>query len=82
MLASVISQEIQCGAVSTAISPEASEYGYISMTGLIVLFSFREIMSASKLWDKTLETSLDMGIFPLLYALFAVTVFKMAEYLR
>ncbi|MCQ1535241.1 hypothetical protein FTO70_05965 [Methanosarcina sp. KYL-1] len=62
-------------------SPGMPEYGYISTIGLILLFSFREVISTSKLWDKTLETSLDMGIIPLLYTLLAVVVFKMTEYL-
>ncbi|MFY1110350.1 MAG: hypothetical protein AB3K77_01480 [Methanosarcinaceae archaeon] len=62
--------------ISMTTSSGLPEYGLMPMIGLIFLLSFRQILSVSKIWEKTLETSVNAGIYPLLYSLFATVVFK------
>ena len=85
MLASILSV-IQCNTISMKNSqglPEGfPEYWPIIVACLVFLLCFRELLYKSTLKEKSLETSLDMGIYPLLYAFFAVILFKIAEILN
>jgi len=56
-----------------------SDLSIISVICLIVLLSASEILSASKLWNKSLSTSLNLAIFPMVIAFVGIVVFKVAE---
>ena len=42
-----------------------SELGILGVVSLIILLVFKEILSASKSWNRNLASFLDMSIFPL-----------------
>jgi len=67
------------GAISMTTGIGLPEYGVLAVIGLILLLSAKEILSASSKWNRTLNTSLNMGIMPLLVAFVAIVVFKVAE---
>jgi len=62
-------------------SPGLPEFGYVAVIGLILLISFKEVLLASKLKGKALESSLNMGIVPLLISFIAIAAYKIAEIL-
>ncbi|WP_440953431.1 hypothetical protein [Methanococcoides sp. FTZ1] len=55
------------------------EYDVLTVIVLIVLLSAKEIISASSYWNKSLATSLDMGIFTLLVVFASIVIFKISE---
>lgn len=59
-------------------APGLPEYGPIILIALISLLSFKGIFSGSKFWGKSLESSLKMGIVPLVLSFGAIFVFKIA----
>lgn len=80
MLASIVSQNvIQCSTVSITTSPGVPECWATAAISLIVLLSLREVLTTFRSWGQNLETSIDIGIFPLLYSFFAIVVFKIVE---
>ena len=87
MLTSIISSSaisssaISSSAISMLTTPGLPAYGAIVVVGLILLLSFKEVLSASSLWGKPLRNSLDIGIYPLLLSFVAIVVFKVAEIL-
>jgi uncharacterized membrane protein (DUF485 family) len=62
-------------------APGLPEFGFVAVIGLILFLSFREILSSSKLQGKALESSLNMGIVPLLISFIAIVTYKIAEIL-
>ncbi len=62
-------------------APGLPEFGAVAVIVLILLLSFKEVLSASKFWGKALDSSLKMGIVPLLISFSAIVVFKIAEIL-
>ena len=81
MLTSIISTTR--AAASTALSMITdiglSEYGVLAVIALIFLLSAKEILSASKYWNKSVCTHLDMIILPLLIAFAGIIILKVAE---
>ena len=72
MLTSVVSSTAASSMVSTtsAISLTTPlglpEYGVLAVIALIVLLSAKEILSASDKWNRALNSSLNLSIYPLL----------------
>lgn len=62
-------------------APGLPEFGYVAEIGLISLLSFEDILLASKLQGKALESSLNMGIVPLLISSISIVAYKIAEIL-
>jgi hypothetical protein len=56
-----------------------SEYGVFAVIALIFLLSAKEILSASKYWNKSVCTYLNMIILPLLVAFVGIIIIKVAE---
>ncbi len=77
----ISSSAISSSALSMLTAPGLPEFGFIAVIVLISLLSFKEVLSASKLWGKALDSSLKMGIVPLLISFSAIVVFKIAEIL-
>jgi hypothetical protein len=72
---------ISSSALSVLASPGLPQFGYVGVIGLISFLSLKEVLSASKFQGKALETSLNMGIAPLLISFIAIVIFKIAEIL-
>lgn len=85
MLSSMMSTMSTTSAVSTTsvmsmfATVGVSDLSIISVICLIVLLSASEILSASKLWNKCLSTSLNLAIIPMVLAFVGIVVFKVAE---
>ena len=82
MLTSVVSATSaasSASAVSMTTGIGLPEYGVIGVVALILLLSAKEILSASEKWNKSLNCSLNMAIFPLLFSFVAIVIFKVAE---
>ncbi|WP_292485231.1 hypothetical protein [Methanohalobium sp.] len=56
-----------------------TEYGVIGVVALILLLSMKEILSASKKWNNKINTSLNMGILPLMVSFSAIVIYKVLE---
>ncbi len=80
MLSSTIVSS-SAGIISATSTIGASQLGILGVVALIILLSVKEILSASKSWNKNLACSLDSSILPLLIAFFAIVVIKVMEIL-
>lgn len=74
----VSSSAISSSALSMMAAPGLPEYGAIIMLALVSLYSFKEIFSGSKFWGKALNSSLNMGIIPLVVCFCAALAFRVA----
>ncbi|MCZ7381913.1 MAG: hypothetical protein O8C64_10170 [Candidatus Methanoperedens sp.] len=81
MLSSTIVSS-SAGIISFTSTISAPQLGVLGVVALIILLSLKEILSASKSWNKNLACSLDMSILPLLIAFFAIVFFKVTEILK
>ncbi|MDD2438669.1 MAG: hypothetical protein PHD41_00370 [Methanosarcinaceae archaeon] len=72
---------ISSSTMSAATSPGLPEYGATAIIGLILLLSLKEVLSASKIWNRYLNSSFNIAIVPLLISFGAIVVFKVAEIL-
>ncbi len=52
------------------------EYGVLAVIALIVLLSAKEILSASDKWNRALNSSLNLGIYPLLVCFVLIVFFQ------
>lgn len=82
MLTSVVSSAAASSMASTtsAISLTTPiglpEYGVLAVIALIILLSAKEILSASDKWNKALNSSLNLGIYPLLVSFVLIVLFQ------
>ncbi len=85
MLLSIISSSaisssaISSSAISMVTSPGLPQYGAAVVVGLIALLSLKEILSASEHWNRSLDSSLNLTILPLLFTFVAIVAFKVVE---
>jgi hypothetical protein len=80
MLLSIVSSSaISSSAISMVTSPGLPQYGAAVVVGLISLLSLKEVLSASEHWNRSLDSSFNMSILPLLFCFGAIVVFKVAE---
>ncbi|HOW15839.1 hypothetical protein [Methanosarcina sp.] len=80
MLLSIISSSaISSSAVSMITSPGLPPHGASVVVGLIALLSLKEILSASEHWNKSLESSFNQTILPLLFSFAAIVSYKVIE---
>ncbi|WP_082088194.1 MULTISPECIES: hypothetical protein [unclassified Methanosarcina] len=59
-------------------SPGLPQFGAAVVIGLIGLLSLKEVLSASKHWNKSLNSSFNMAILPLLFSFTAIVIFQVA----
>ena len=82
MLTSVVSSTAASSMASTtsAISLTTPiglpEYGVLAVIALIVLLSAKEILSASDKWNRALNSSLNLSIYPLLVSFVLIVLFQ------
>lgn len=69
---------ISSSTLSILTVPGIPEFGPVAVIGLISLLSFKEVLSVSKFKGQALETSLNMGIAPLLISFIAIVAYKIA----
>ncbi|NLK32551.1 MAG: hypothetical protein GX302_06860, partial [Methanosarcina flavescens] len=63
MLLSIISSSaISSSAISMVTTPGLPQYGASAVFGLIALLSIKEVLSASKNWNNSLNSSLNLAI--------------------
>lgn len=80
MLLSIISSSaISSSAISMVTSPGLPQYGAAVVVGLIALLSLKEILSASEHWNRSLDSSFNETILPLLFAFGAIVSYKVVE---
>ncbi|MDQ1274658.1 MAG: hypothetical protein QG610_230 [Euryarchaeota archaeon] len=80
MLLSIISSSaISSSAISMVTSPGLPQYGAAVVVGLIALLSLKEILSASEHWSKSLNSSFNLAVLPLLFSFAALVIFKVTE---
>ena len=73
MLMSIISSSaIASSAISMTTSLGLPQYGVVVVVGLIVLLCLREVLSASRYWNKSLNNSFNLAIMPLLLCFVAI----------
>ena len=80
MLSSTIVSS-SAGIISATSTIGASQLGVLGVVALIILLSVKEILSASKSWNKNLACSLDSSILPLLIAFVAIVALKVTQIL-
>ena len=80
MLTSVVSSAAVSSAAASAISLTTPiglpEYGVLAVIALIVLLSAKEILSASDKWNRALNASLNLSIYPLLVSFVLIVIFQ------
>ncbi|RXA21921.1 hypothetical protein EQO05_01455 [Methanosarcina sp. MSH10X1] len=77
MLLSIISSgAIFSSSISVITTRGLPQYGATVVFGLIILLSLKEIISASKLWNKNLSESLNIAILPLFLIFVGIVIFK------
>ena len=82
MLTSVVSSTAASSMASTtsAISLTTPiglpEYGVLAVIALIILLSAKEILSASDKWNRALNSSLNLSIYPLLVSFVLIVIFQ------
>jgi hypothetical protein len=76
LLSIISSSAISASAISMITSPGLPQYGTAVVIGLIVLLSLKEVLSASEHWNKSLESSFNQTILPLLFCFAAIVIFK------
>ncbi|BBL66252.1 hypothetical protein [Methanosarcina mazei] len=80
MLLSIISSSaISSSAISMVTSPGLPQYGAAVVVGLIALLSLKEVLSASEHWNRSLDSSFNMTILPLLFSFAAIVIFKIID---
>ena len=70
------------GIISATSMIGVSHLGILGIVLLITLLAFKEILSASKSWNKNLASFLDMSIIPLFIVFISIVVFKVMEVLK
>ncbi|WP_232316122.1 hypothetical protein [Methanosarcina vacuolata] len=65
-------------AISMITTPGIPMYSSLILIALTALLSLKDILSASKIWNKHLNNSFNNAIVPLLFSFIAIIVFKVA----
>jgi uncharacterized membrane protein (DUF485 family) len=74
-----ITSIISSSALSMLVAPGLPKFGYVAVIGLISFLLLKEVLSASKFQGKAMESSLNIGIAPLLISFIAILVYRIAE---
>ncbi|MHB8101814.1 MAG: hypothetical protein ACYDEF_06495 [Methanosarcina sp.] len=68
----ISSSAISSSAISMITSPGLPQYGAAVVVGLIALLSLKEVLSATGHWSKSLSSSFNLAIMPLLLCFVAI----------
>jgi hypothetical protein len=78
-LSIISSSAISSSALSIITNPGLPEYGAAVTIGLVALLSLKEVFSASEHWNKSLNSSFNMAILPLILSFGLIVLYKIAE---
>ncbi|WP_048129955.1 MULTISPECIES: hypothetical protein [unclassified Methanosarcina] len=81
MLLSIISSSATQTVSYMVTIPGLPQYGSDMVVGLIALLSLKEVLSASKYWNKLINSSFNVAIIPLLLSFTAIVIFKVSTIL-
>jgi len=79
LLSIISSSAISSSAISMVTSPGLPQYGAAVVVGLIILLSLKEVLSASEHWNRSLNSSFNLAIMPMLFSFVAIVICKIAE---
>jgi predicted CDP-diglyceride synthetase/phosphatidate cytidylyltransferase len=60
-------------------TPGLPQYGALVVVGLIAFLSLKEILSASEKWNRSLNSSFNLVILPLMLCFAGIVFFKISE---
>ena len=74
---SIISPSVvSSSAISMTTSPGLPQYSALVIAGLFILYSLREILSSSEIWNKYLNNSFNLAIIPLVLCFAMIVAYK------
>lgn len=76
-LESILSSDAFSSYLYTTTLSSLPSYGISVVIGLIILFSLKEILSASEKWNEEVNRSFNIVIIPLLIVFFGIVIFKL-----
>lgn len=79
LLSIISSSAISSSAISMVTSPGLPQYGAAVVVGLIALLSLKEVLSASEHWDRSLNSSFNLAILPMLFCFALIVFYKVGE---
>jgi len=78
-LSIISSSAISASAISMITTPGLPQYGASVIIGLIGFLSLKEVLSASKKWTSSLNSSFNLVILPLLFVFAEIVIFKILD---
>ena len=79
LLSIISSSAISSSAISMITTPGLPQYGALVVVGLIAFLSLKEILSASEKWNRSLNSSFNLVILPLMLCFAGIVFFKISE---
>ncbi|MDF1557476.1 MAG: hypothetical protein P1P80_04760 [ANME-2 cluster archaeon] len=73
---SAVTSSATVSAISMTTNMGLPEYGVLVVIALILMLSAKEILSASNVWNRAINCSLNMGIIPLLISFSAIVCYN------
>jgi len=70
---------VSSSAISMTTSPGLPQYSALVIAGLFILYSLREILSSSEIWNKYLNNSFNLAIIPLVLCFAMIVAYKAME---
>ena len=70
---------VSSSVISMTTSPGLPQYSGLVIAGLFILYSLREILSSSEIWNKYLNNSFNLAIIPLILCFAMIVAYKAME---
>lgn len=70
---------VSSSAISMTTTPGLQQYCALVIAGLIILYSLKEVLSSSEIWNKYLNNSFNLAIIPLVLCFVMIVVYKAME---
>ncbi len=75
----ISSSSISPSEISININTGLPQYSALVVAGLFILYSLREILSSSKIWNSHLENSFNLAVIPLILCFVMIVAYKAIE---
>lgn len=75
----VSSSSISSSAIPMTMSTGLPQYSALVIAGLFIIYSLREVLSSSEIWNKCLDDSFKLAIIPLILCFVMVVTYKVTE---
>lgn len=66
-------------AVLMTTTPSLPQYSALVIAGLFIIYSLREVLSSSEVWNKYLNNSFNLAIIPLILCFAMIVAYKTME---